>query len=107
MVLHGFKSQGSKTRSVDSKFAAPYIGSWPFVISRLRNNQVAFGAKQTSSSRQHRLDKSKMTHLRHGGFLVFGSCEVQSLMLREPAGPSHLERGPCPFGAARQRKTLV
>ena len=43
MVLHGFKSQGSKTRSVDSKFAAPYIGSWPFVISRLRNNQVAFG----------------------------------------------------------------
>src|SRR6516165_6917652 len=56
VVLHGFKSKGSKTRSVDSKFAAPYIGSWPFVISRLRNNQVAFGAKQTSSSRQHRLD---------------------------------------------------
>src|SRR6516225_11432781 len=35
VVLHGFKSKGSKTRSVDSKFAAPYIGSWPFVISRL------------------------------------------------------------------------
>jgi hypothetical protein len=61
VVLHGFKSQGSKTRSVDSKFAAPYIGSLPFVISRLRNNQVAFGAKQTSSSRPHRLDKSELT----------------------------------------------
>src|SRR5262245_3794866 len=46
------KAKAAKTRSVDSKFAAPYIGWWPFVISRLRNNQVAFGAKQISSGRQ-------------------------------------------------------
>jgi hypothetical protein len=61
VVLHDFKSQGSKTRSVDSKFAAPYIGWWPFVISRLRNNQVAFGAKQISSGRQDWEAPSRLT----------------------------------------------
>ena len=36
MVLHGFKSQGSKTRSIDTKFAAPYVGWWPIASSRGR-----------------------------------------------------------------------